>query len=111
MQKMMLMISTFSLLSLVACGHTAFDCPKSAGVNCQSLDTIQAKVDKGEIHGQASLDEATLEKRTAVKNVEPLALQQAACFWIAPFTDSAGHRHAEQWLTPAGEPLTQQGAV
>ena len=48
-QKMLWSMTVFILLTGCAEMNSQFDCPMKPGVRCESLDQVNARVDRGEI--------------------------------------------------------------
>lgn len=89
-------------LSTTACSHmnSDFTCPMTGGIHCESLDSVNGKVDRHEIQG---LQEVSDKKIVSV-SPEPLYIQEPTIIpvrqekplhiWIAPFYDREGNYHA-----------------
>lgn len=111
---LMIMMSA-SLLS--ACTtNSSFDCPNKAGVNCRSLDQINAMVDSGEIHGrmQGSGNDSSLSMMNQLKERDEFqSFPNSSTFipgqpirygetvqriWIAPYEDMEGNYHQDSVL-------------
>jgi conjugal transfer pilus assembly protein TraV len=77
-----------------------FSCPMKPGVQCQSLDQVNAKIDKNDIKHFSSSSEDSLRI-----NAEPLTVttkvgsspvrspETLVPVWIAPYEDTIGNYH------------------
>jgi conjugal transfer pilus assembly protein TraV len=95
-----------SIVVLAGCTHSdsGFDCPMKNGVRCQSLDEINAAVDKGEFigkrhsvsHDQLAVIYATngeFKDRSSLKATPIRYSEEVMKIWIAPYEDTSGNLH------------------
>ena len=109
MKKMMLILPMIIVLFGCSEMNTQFDCPMKPGIRCESIDSINARVDRGEI-GRARLTPASatnLQQMPMYKNSnignyrlsskgEPLRYGETVQrLWVAPFEDKEGNYHQE----------------
>jgi len=109
MNKMMITLFTVMFLTSCASVNSKFDCPMKRGVRCESLDAVNAKVDRGEIGHDDELKSQSFIKRPA-RHVEDIHVSSYDQFrqrkplrygetvqhiWIAPFEDTSGNYHQE----------------
>lgn len=91
--------------------NSSFDCPMKSGVRCESLDQVNAQVDRGEIGHEdlkmtafhqpiKSMNENT--KQSLYKDAgylqkgEPLRYGETVMrIWVAPYEDNSGNYHQE----------------
>lgn len=96
--------------------NSSFDCPNKAGVNCRSLDQINAMVDRGEIHGRMEdsgnrLASARIEQSDEHDEFQsfpssptfipgqPIRYGETVQrIWIAPYEDVEGNYHQDSVL-------------
>ena len=100
-----LILTMIGLLGLTSCAHmnSDFDCPMKNGVRCQSLDEVNAAVDRGEIGGSVG----STDKRPSFRSAAYIPYIDASSsktlpvrypddvmrVWIAPYEDSIGNYH------------------
>lgn len=113
MQKLIFIILVAASLTSCASMNSSFDCPMKPGISCESLDKVNARVDRGEIgHDEVPCQscekksgctncsiEPTIYKNTGLKihkEGEPLRYSESVMrVWIAPFEDKSGNYHKE----------------
>lgn len=100
-----IILSALIATVLSGCAHmnSDFDCPMKNGVRCQSLDEVNAAIDRGEISGTGALsqissasyhDMAYSEYKDSVTGKYPVRYQEDVMrVWIAPFEDTDGNYH------------------
>jgi len=81
--------------------NNSFDCPMKSGTRCESLDQVNAKIDRGEIGNDA---DGKVWKNSAIAwnaatiiagSKNPLRhAETVQQIWVAPFEDSEGNYHA-----------------
>lgn len=86
-----------------------FDCPMKPGIRCESIDSVNARVDRGEIGNgtsPASISSSIVQPITYknppyskihfFKKGEPLRYAETVMrVWVAPFEDRQGNYHQE----------------
>ncbi len=100
---LLILIITFAM-SGCASMNSDFDCPMKNGVRCQSLDEVNAAVDRGEIGGSGVATECS--QPSYMNTSYPLykdgiASRQSSVrypedvmrVWIAPYEDTSGNYH------------------
>lgn len=109
MNKVAVVILT---LLVTGCAHlnSDFDCARKPGINCESLDSVNARIDRGEIGG--SKTELTAMRAPCSKNgscIVPISSnddedhlrkplrygEKVQRIWFAPFEDKQGNYHQE----------------
>jgi conjugal transfer pilus assembly protein TraV len=115
MQKIIFIISISVLLTSCAEMNSNFDCPLKPGTRCESLDQVNARIDRGEIgHDEVSC-QSCQQKRSmgSIKNIdlmvhkenEPLRYSESVMrVWIAPFEDTSGNYHQESEIFTVVKP-------
>lgn len=98
------------LLSACTTMNSNFDCPNKAGVNCKSLDQINAMVDSGQLRGRM---QTSLVNDVGNITNEFQAFPVSATFvpgqpirygetvqriWIAPYEDTEGLYHQDNLI-------------
>jgi conjugal transfer pilus assembly protein TraV len=113
-------ILLFLILCLTSCAslNSKFDCPMKPGINCESLDQINARVDRGEIgHDEPCTRCIKVSSGSCQKcqsGSQSLRYKETVRrVWIAPFENTAGNYHeASEVFTVAkhshwrGSPVT-----
>lgn len=107
---------------MVGCSslNSQFDCPMKPGVRCENIDSVNARVDRGEL-GQANIAYPPIEYKSNfhysrnhyLSKEHPLRYAETVMrVWIAPFEDTAGNYHQESEIDTitksghwAGHPL------
>lgn len=123
MQKILfILVITFLLNSCAS--HSQFDCPLKPGIRCESIDSVNARVDRGEIGNNT----ATLIPSSA--NIKPISYQRPSYFngtpfkkgeplrygetvmrvWVAPFEDKEGNYHQASDIYTITKPGAWMGA-
>ena len=106
-------IYLITLFAISACStmNDQFSCPLKPGVSCQSLDAVNAKIDRGEIGiSNDSEEKMNIRLNTVSKNIvdnnsdkqdEPSRLPEKVLrVWVAPYEDTQGNYHeASEILT------------
>lgn len=99
--KILLAIITPIVMSGCASMNSDFDCPMKNGVRCQSLDEVNAAVDRGELGGSGVAVDVS---RPSYTNVTYLQYKDGTSsklrypedvmrVWIAPYEDTNGNYH------------------
>lgn len=102
--KILLAIITPILMSGCASMNSDFDCPIKNGVRCQSLDEVNAAVDRGELGGSSATVDVS---RPSYTNASYFQYKDSASskyskvrypedvmqVWIAPYEDTNGNYH------------------
>jgi hypothetical protein len=90
------------LLTSCAQMNSQFDCPMKPGIHCESLDQVNAKVDRGELGNDYSLstnknsNDLTFYKVQTRSSADAMRSKDTVLHvWIAPFEDASGNYHAE----------------
>lgn len=98
---------SLSLLTGCSSMNNQFDCPMKSGIRCESLDSVNARIDRGELRGEASNDISPW-KTGSLEAIEKVNLggredsqtkgphrypESVQRVWIAPFEDSQGNYH------------------
>ena len=84
--------------------NSDFDCPMKNGVRCQSLDEVNAAVDRGEIGGSGvtkHVNRPVYTKASYLQYKDNVAGGQSSVrypedvmrVWIAPYEDTSGNYH------------------
>ncbi|MHB1948908.1 MAG: type IV conjugative transfer system lipoprotein TraV [Gammaproteobacteria bacterium] len=108
--KIVLIIISAMLLNACSSLNSNFECPMKPGVRCESLDQVNAQVDRGEI-GNACPSCVTLRQPISypnktssyfykneinLRNREPLRYGETVMrVWVAPYEDTSGNYHQE----------------
>lgn len=109
MKKIILLISVALLLNACASTNSQFDCPMKPGIRCESIDSVNARIDRGEISGNHSLKLASSNEFDSSRSDyphyfnmshfgkdEPLRYGETVMrVWVAPFEDKEGNYHQE----------------
>src|SRR2546429_294281 len=102
------------LMMLTGCAdmNSKFDCSMRPGVRCESLDSVNAKVESGEIGHDGDLIRQSAVEHPA-SNVKKVSIFSDANFyqrrplrygetvqriWMAPFEDTSGNYHQESYV-------------
>lgn len=106
-------IAIIILLTSFLCGcsgiSSQFDCPMKQGIRCESIDSVNARVDRGEIGGGTIMSPVSSSSAQPIsykypaysgfssfKNGEPLRYGETVMrVWVAPFEDKEGNYHQE----------------
>ncbi|SRR5579883_1054164 len=97
-----------SLLSACCSMNSEFECPMKPGIRCESLDQVNARVDRGEI-GKSSLSSSCVKCTNSISRCplfykggmvrggrEPLRYGETVMrVWVAPYEDTSGNYHQE----------------
>ena len=97
------------LFLLVGCAsmNNQFDCPMKSGIRCESLDSVNARIDRGELRGETSdnnsswktgsleaIEKVNLEGKEESQTTGPHRYPESVQrVLIAPFEDSQGNYH------------------
>jgi len=119
-------IATLILLSTLLNGcsgiNSQFDCPMKPGIRCESIDSVNARVDRGEIgSGATTLSTRLVQPITCktptcsrfipFRNGEPLRYGETVMrVWVAPFEDKEGNYHQESDIFTITKPGSWIGA-
>ena len=107
MNKFILILPAAILLSSCAEMNSQFDCPMKSGIRCESIDSINAKIDSGEIgaqnnhtaqtHSQVMFTyKDTLPFSKFYFKDQPLRSNETVQHvWISPFEDKEGNFHQD----------------
>lgn len=111
----MWLIMTIVLLSGCSGMNANFDCPMKNGVRCESLDQVNARVDRGDI-GRGEMQSVSLQatqqnpvnrhvQARLVVAGEPLRYGETVQrVWIAPYEDTSGNYHQESEVYTVARP-------
>lgn len=109
-QLSLLALGTITLLSGCSSMNNKFDCPRTGGVMCKSLDDVNRMIDNGEIEriNQANAATTSSGKKEVIptpdvgdtpypiKPNKPLRQQETVMrIWIAPYEDIEGNYHQD----------------
>lgn len=99
--------------------NSQFDCPMKPGVRCESIDSVNARVDRGEL-GQAEIKTSAstccyapidykpnshFSKRNYFSKGEPIRYAETVRrVWMAPYEDTAGNYHQESEIYTIAKP-------
>lgn len=80
--------------------NSKFDCPMKPGVRCESLDQINARVDRGELgstttpsYSHAAFDDGYSSADTKSANPPFRQKEKVMHIWVAPYEDKDGNYH------------------
>lgn len=106
--KMMATLVLQTILLAGCASNSQFDCPMKPGVRCENLDSVNAKVDSGEIGSEGVVDGPCLvhtpcnpQKARAFSCAGPQPSrplrygETVQHIWVAPFEDTSGNYHQE----------------
>lgn len=120
-KKIIITLPILILLSGCAEMNSKFDCPMTPCVRCESLDQVNARVDRGEIGastGTASTRHA-IDRNYSCTQIysikqpcfvnasirKPLRYSETVQhIWIAPFEDTSGNYHQESNIYTIAKP-------
>lgn len=102
--RILLVIIMTLVMSGCASMNSDFDCPMKDGIRCQSLDEVNAAVDRGEIGsscGTTDVSRPAYTKTSYVQYKDSVVGRQASVrspedvmrVWIAPYEDTSGNYH------------------
>lgn len=86
------------LIGLTGCATTSskFDCPMKPGIRCESIDQINARVNRGEI-GNGSMRRGGEDSQPifiASQNQDSLRQNEMVMrLWVAPYVDQSDNYH------------------
>lgn len=95
------------ILMFTSCSsmNSSFDCPNKAGINCKSLDEINAMIDSGSATGQKEfsnyktvngINDFDQYSYTTFKPGQPIRYGETVQrIWLAPYEDNEGNYHQE----------------
>jgi conjugal transfer pilus assembly protein TraV len=107
MKRIAALILLSTLLNGCSGINSQFDCPMKSGIRCESIDSVNARVDRGEIgSGATTLSSRLVQPITCkaptcsrfipFRNGEPLRYGETVMrVWVAPFEDKEGNYHQE----------------
>lgn len=110
MKPLILSLITLMAMSLISCTsmNSNLDCPNKAGVNCKSLDQINAMVDGGMTMSQShtvsppSSNDETFQpypSLSAYYSGAPIRYGETVQrVWIAPYEDTDGNFHQDSMI-------------
>jgi conjugal transfer pilus assembly protein TraV len=118
MKKIIFMFPVIILLSSCAEMNSQFDCPMKAGIRCESITSINKRVDRGElgVNDSNSIDNKNAPVMPAYTQStfnapryrfkgEPLRYAETVQrIWIAPFEDKQGNYHQENDIYTVAKP-------
>ena len=118
MKKLMMLLPLLMLMSSCAELNSQFDCPMNSGIRCESITSINARVDRGELRecGINSIDNKNFQVMPAYTpypfNVprysskgEPLRYAETVQrVWVAPFEDKQGNYHQDNDIYTVAKP-------
>jgi conjugal transfer pilus assembly protein TraV len=107
-RAILVIVMTF-ILSACSSINSQFDCPMKEGIRCESIQSVNARVDRGEIGNNHLISNTTnpvihpitYKDSTFIKNNysltgEPLRYSETVMrVWLAPFEDKEGNYHQE----------------
>ena len=80
--------------------NSDFDCPMRPGVRCESIDKVNARVDRGELgkvsvpnYSKSSDSESFEYSDRQISHSSFADNENAMRIWIAPYTDKQGNYH------------------
>ncbi len=124
MKKIVVVLPLLILLSSCAEMNTQFDCPMTSGIRCESIDSVNSRVDHGDM-GRLSTSSASDKNRQAMpvyknvlpvtpkysaKNAPPRSRETVQHVWVAPFEDKEGNYHQESDIYTVTKPGSWVGA-
>jgi conjugal transfer pilus assembly protein TraV len=118
MKKLMMLLPLLMLMSSCAELNSQFDCPMSSGIRCESITSINARVDRGElgVNGISSIENKNVRVIPAYtpyqfnaprysSKGEPLRYAETVQrVWVAPFEDKQGNYHQENDIYSIAKP-------
>jgi conjugal transfer pilus assembly protein TraV len=124
MKNILVTIGVTILLSGCSSINSQFDCSMKPGIRCESIDSVNERVDRGEIGGASSASslitsstqsisykDAVYSKINFYKNGEPLRYGETVMrVWVAPFEDKEGNYHQESDIYTITKPGSWVGA-
>lgn len=122
MKKVTLLILLCLLLNGCSGINSQFDCPMKPGIRCESIDSVNARVDRGEIGGGSTLSTTSIiqpisykhsaySRFSPFKKGEPLRYSETVMrVWVAPFEDKEGNYHQESDIYTITKPGSWIGA-
>jgi hypothetical protein len=112
-RQMMAMLVLLIITALSGCSslNSSFDCPMKPGIRCESLDQVNARVDRGDID-QSNINLASISSHISpldgmayhshfkdsslLAQHQPLRYQETVMrVWIAPYEDTTSNYHQE----------------
>lgn len=109
-----------SVILVVSCSemNSQFDCPMKSGIHCESIDSVNSRIDRGEIGhvGMISSSDNRLDQMPIYKNSniassttsfkgDPLRYGETVQrVWVAPFEDRQGNYHQESNIFTVSKP-------
>jgi conjugal transfer pilus assembly protein TraV len=118
---MIVLVPLLLLLSSCAKLNSQFDCPMKSGIRCESLSSINARVDRGELGiGKQDINEDSVAMPTYIpqhntnghltSKRKPLRYAETVQrVWIAPFEDKQGNYHQENTIYTVAKSGRWQG--
>jgi len=115
------MVLYIGMAFLTGCSslNAQFDCPMKPGIRCESIDSINARVDRGEL-GQPEIKNImptasytpinyksnfNFSKRNYAPKGEPVRYSETVTrVWVAPYEDTAGNYHQESEIYTISKP-------
>jgi hypothetical protein len=90
-------LNIFLIMTLSGCSHMSkFDCPMKPGILCESMDQINARVDRVELRNEnAPCFALSLDKNLLTHKKIPI--------WIASFVDKEGNYHEGHYIYSKNE--------
>jgi conjugal transfer pilus assembly protein TraV len=111
MLRKILLILLITFLSGCAHLNSEFDCPMKPGISCESLDKVNARIDRGEIGNDESCSNISISPpsyltASNIKNSRhPLRFSETVMrVWVAPFEDTSGNYHQESEIFTVVKP-------
>lgn len=119
--KIILLILILLVVSGCSEMNSQFDCPMKPGIRCESIDSINTRVDRGEISAQntanTSIQPVPVYKASSISQTNyttaenlkrhPETVQR---LWIAPFEDKEGNYHQESDIYTVVKPGSWVGS-
>lgn len=112
------MLPLLMLLSSCAEMNTQFDCPMTSGIRCESIDSVNARVDRGEMRrsnmskvSDENLQTMPVYKDSLSANTRYPSKAKSLRYgetvqrvWVAPFEDKQGNYHQESDIYTVTKP-------
>lgn len=102
--KINLCMLLWSVLTLTGCAHLndKFDCPMKPGINCESIDQVNARVERGEFADDCQstsgicreVPSITYTAQFQTSSLPRLSPTKTLRVVIAPYIDTTGNLHS-----------------
>jgi conjugal transfer pilus assembly protein TraV len=97
------------LLNSCAEMNSGFDCPIKPGVSCESMDQVNARIDRSEVdrestpsYTQSAYKGSLFSTEEEMSNVPLRSDNKLMRIWIAPYVDKDGNYHTGNNVYSAG---------